>query len=242
MKILSIDTSGATNAIGLVDGKRMVADFSWEARDNSLEKVITHTDLVLKRGGTRLKDIQGIAVGIGPGSWTGVRIGVTVAKTLAYACSRPLCGVTSLEAMAFQSRDSSHLLIPLVDAGRGNVYAGFYRADRGAVAAAGQYYAGGIEDLAGNIREPALFLGKAAHVHRQAISSIAGPLANFGSPSDNPGGCVLAWVAMPRFERDETDDALALAPLYLKESLAQIMLRRREQSATSGHSGEDSPC
>jgi len=233
MKILSLDTSSATNVIGLVDGDKMLSDFAWEARDNSLEKVILHLDLALKRGNARLEDIHGIAVGIGPGSWTGVRVGVTVAKTLAYACGQPICGVTSLQAMAFQARDSTSLLIPLVDAGQDNVYAGFYRRSDNTVVSAGEYYVGGIEELAASLGEPALFLGKLAHVHRQTISRVAGSLATFGSPSDVHSGCDIAWLAWRRFERGDTDDAMALAPLYLKESLAQILLRKREQAGSS---------
>ena len=239
MKILALDTSSAVNVIGLTDGERTLADFSWEARDNSLEKVITHLDLVLKRGGVRLLDIQGIAVGIGPGSWTGVRVGVTVAKTLAYYGRQPVCGVTSLEALALQEGNSTRLLVPLVDAGRGNVYAGFFRRSGRIVVSAGDYHAGSIQDLVSRIREPALFLGKAAHLHREVIGDLAGSLADFGSPSDIRSGYVLAWAALPRFERGDADDALRLAPLYLGESLAQALLRKREQAAASGR---DSIC
>jgi len=233
MKILSLDTSSATNVIGLTDNEHILADFSWEARDNSLERVIIHLDLVLKRGNTGLEDINGIAVGIGPGSWTGVRVGVTVAKTLAYAGNQPVCGVTSLQVMAFQARDSASLLVPLIDAGQNNVYAGFYRPSDRTVIRTGEYYAGDIEGLTASITEPALFLGKAAHLHRQTICKLVGSLASFGSPADIRSGCEFAWLALPRFERGDTDNALALAPLYLKESLAQALLRRREQSAAS---------
>jgi tRNA threonylcarbamoyladenosine biosynthesis protein TsaB len=239
VKILSIDTSGAVNVIGLADGQHVLADLAWEARDNSLERVITNLDLVLKRGNTSLEDIQGMAVGIGPGSWTGVRVGVTVAKTLSYVCDRPVCAVTSLEAMAYQARDSDRLLVPLIDAGRDNVYAGFFRSSGKTVASAGDYYAGGIEELVDRVREPALFLGKAAHVHRQVISNLSGSLASFGSPSGISSGCVFAWLALPRFLRGDVDDALSLTPLYLKESLAQALLRRSEPAVNPG---KDSIC
>ena len=74
MRVLGIDTANLTNTIGLIDGDRMVTDFAWEARDNSLQRIIISTDLVLKRGGLTLAEIDGLAVGIGPGSWTGLRV------------------------------------------------------------------------------------------------------------------------------------------------------------------------
>jgi len=85
--------------------------------------------------------------------------------------------------------------------------------------------------LAATVREPTLFLGKPAHLYRQTLSNELGPLASFGSPSDSPSGCVLAWIALPRFRKGNTDDALSLAPLYLKESLAQALLLKRPQEA-----------
>ena len=112
MRILGFDTAAPTNTIGLVDDDRLLADYAWEARDNSLQRIVLNIDQVLKRGGIALQDIDGLAVGIGPGSWTGAKVGVTVAKTLAYAIAKPICGVTSLEALAYQSRTASVQTLP----------------------------------------------------------------------------------------------------------------------------------
>jgi len=234
MRVLGIDTANPTNTIGLIDGDRMLADFAWEARDNSLQRIIINADLVLKRGGLTLAEIDGLAVGIGPGSWTGLRVGVTVAKTLASALSKPICGISSLEAMAYQARNTSVLLCPLIDAGRKNVYAAFYRARGKTLAIEGDYYVGNIKGLAERVKEPALFLGKPAHLYRAAITSELGTLASFGSPSDTSSGCVVALLSLPRFAADAADDAFSLVPLYLGESLAQALLHRKETEARDG--------
>ena len=106
-------------------------------------------DLVLKRAGVALRDIDGLAVGVGPGSWTGAKVGVTVAKTMAYVINKPICGVTSLEALAYQSRGRSlPSSVPPVPAGRDTVYAAFYRPRARALVKKGDYYVGGIEGLA----------------------------------------------------------------------------------------------
>ena len=231
MRVLGIDTANLANTIGLIDGDRMVTDFAWEARDNSLQRIIISTDLVLKRGGLTLAEIDGLAVGIGPGSWTGVRVGVTVAKTLAYAVNKPICGISSLEAIAYQARSTSILLCPLVDAGRENVYSAFYRALGKTLAMEGDYYVGNIKGLTERVKEPALFLGKPAHLYRRAITGELGDLASFGSPSDTSSGCVVALLSLPRFAAGAADDAFSLVPLYLGESLAQALLRRKETEA-----------
>ena len=68
MKILAFDTAAPTNTVGLIDDDRLLADYAWEAKDNSLQRIVLNIDQVLKRGGIALQDIDGLAVGIGPGS------------------------------------------------------------------------------------------------------------------------------------------------------------------------------
>jgi len=229
MKILGIDTSSRSNTIGLISGNQILADFTWESRD-SLQKIILNIDLVLRKGGLTLADIDGLALGIGPGSWTGVRVGVTVGKTLAYAMNKPICGVSSLDALAYQARNMPILLCPLIDAGKENVYAAFYRPQGETIVKESDYYVGDIKGLLKTIKEPVLFLGKVAYLYRQTIVEELGPLANYrGEVGDVQKGYVIALLALPRFERGESDDALSLAPLYLKESLAQALLSGKKR-------------
>ncbi len=231
MRVLGFDTAAPTNTIGLVDDDRLLADYAWEARDNSLQRIVLNIDLVLKRAGMSLGDIDALAVGIGPGSWTGGKVGVTVAKTMAYAVNRPVCGVTSFEALAYQSRGVSMQLCPLVAAGKDTVYALFYRPLSKALLRKGDYYVGGIAGLAALVKEPTLFLGKPAHLHRQALTGALGRLASFGSPSDSPAGSTFAWTALPRLRKGQSDDALSLAPLYLTEYLARALTVKGQQEA-----------
>ena len=229
MKILGIDTSSRSNTIGLISGNQILADFTWESRD-SLQKIILNIDLVLRKGGLTLADVDGLALGIGPGSWTGVRVGVTVGKTLAYAMNKPICGVSSLDALAYQARNMPILLCPLIDAGKENVYAAFYRPQGETIVKESDYYVGDIKGLLKTIKEPVLFLGKVAYLYRQTIVEELGPLANYrGEVGDVQKGYVIALLALPRFERGESDDALSLAPLYLKESLAQALLSGKKR-------------
>jgi len=232
MKILSLDTSGRFDAVGLIDGRRVLSDFVAEAEGNSLEDIILNVDRVLTSSGLTLVNVDGLAVGIGPGFWTGVRVGITVGKILAYVTNKPICGISSLDALAYQARDAGILLCPLVEAGRGNVYAGFYRWDGKTLAKESEYSAGPIEGLLEKIKEPVLFLGEAAQLHRQAISQELGPLVSFRDASEILRGSAIASLALSRLERGDSDDALSLVPLYLKEPLAQALLaqQRRRQA------------
>ena len=104
MIVLGIDTSGYCNAVGVVDSDHVLAEFNYEARTDTLEKIFINIDDVLKKAGIALADIEGIGVGLGPGSWTGIRVGVTVGKMLAYGMKRPIAGIPTLEALAYNLR------------------------------------------------------------------------------------------------------------------------------------------
>lgn len=227
MKILGIDTSSHLNGIGLIDGEQILADFTWEARDNSLQQIIQNIDSVLTNHRLTLDDIEGLGVSTGPGSWTGVRIGVTVGKIFAYATGKPICGISSLDALAHQARDIVILLCPLIDAGKEIVYSAFYRPRKEAIARIGEYYVGNIKKLLERVEEPTLFLGAAAHIYRRIIVDNLGPLANYiDEIEDVQSGSVVALLALSRLKRGESDDHLSLTPLYLKESAAQTRLAR----------------
>ena len=227
MRTLGIDTSSRFNAVGLIDGEQILADFTWEARDNSLQKIILNIDLVLRNEGLTLADVEGFAVGIGPGSWTGMRVGVTVGKILAHATGKPICGVSSLDALAYQARDIPTLICSLIEAGKETVYAAFYRPQKGMVARVGGYYVGDIKSLLGGIKEPTLFLGSAAYSYHEVIVKELGPAANYrGKLADTQRGSSIALLALSRLEKGESDEPLSLAPLYLKEAAAQALARR----------------
>jgi tRNA threonylcarbamoyladenosine biosynthesis protein TsaB len=226
MRILSIDTAGRSDAIGLIDDRRVLADFVGEGTHNSLQDTIININAVLGDAGLTLADVDGLAVGIGPGSWTGVRVGITVGKMMAYATGKPICGIPSLDALAYQTGDVPELICPVVHAGRGNIYAAFYRRRGGIAVKEGQYAAGPIEGLLTGIKEPVLFVGEAVQAHRQAISALLGDLARFTDASQERRGSATALLALSRFERGESDDALSLVPLYLKEPLAQALAAR----------------
>ncbi|OGO21404.1 MAG: tRNA (adenosine(37)-N6)-threonylcarbamoyltransferase complex dimerization subunit type 1 TsaB [Chloroflexi bacterium RBG_16_50_9] len=224
MIVLGIDTSAYANAVGLVDGKKVLANSQCEARTNSLEKIVSHINLVLKGAGLTLGEVQGFGVGLGPGSWTGVRVGVTVGKVLAFSTEKPVAGVPTLAALAYHAREESSLICPVISTGAGDtVYAAFYRSQAGAVTRTGEYYVGDIQKLIGMIREPTVLVGDESQLcnlwPHQAQDNIKIVPAV-------PDGSVVARLAAIRLEAGDSDDALSLAPLYLKESTARAFLGR----------------
>jgi tRNA threonylcarbamoyladenosine biosynthesis protein TsaB len=225
VKVLGLDTSGYVNAVGVTDSDRVLADFAQEARNDSLERIVANIDETIKQAGLTLNDIEGIGVGLGPGSWTGIRVGVTVGKTLAFSTGRPVAGVPTLRALAYGVRAQAPLVCAVIPAGTGDtVYAAFYRTAGGTVDLEGDYYVGGIEELKEKVPEGAVVVVGESVYGR----NVPGKLGSLGVRivTAAPGGAAVATLAAARLEKGESDDALSLEPLYLKESTAKAFTNR----------------
>jgi tRNA threonylcarbamoyladenosine biosynthesis protein TsaB len=226
MIVLGIDTSAYANAIGIVRDGRVLADTIFEARTDSLQKILVNIEDVLKSADLKLADINGFGVGLGPGSWTGIRVGVTVGKILAYSRGKPACGVPTLAALALDAGAGGQQVCSVISVGtKDTVYAACYRGVAGGVTRLGDYYVGDIAGLAGLITEPTVLAGPGVKSYGQ----LSGHPNVIGVKEGLAGGAVVARLAARRFERGDSDDALALSPLYLKESTAKAFLSRYSQ-------------
>ncbi len=234
MRVLGIDTSGYANAIGVAEGERVLADFVFETRNESLAKIMLNVDSVLKEANLSLEDIEGFGVGLGPGSWTGIRIGVTVGKMLAYCTGKSIKGISTLEVLAYHARGRRTLICPIVDVGAGGtIYAAFYRSGNNEINQVSEYYVGDIPGLAGLIKEPAVLVAANAQKYQDVLSQLMKP-NTVEALESVPSGASVSLLAAARLEGGEHDDTLALAPLYLKESTARAFVnkyRRRVQTA-----------
>ena len=229
MIVLGIDTSGYANAVGVADGDRILADSVFLARTDSLEKIISNIDSVLKEVKLCLGDVQGFGVGLGPGSWTGIKVGVTVAKILAYSTGKPVRGVPTLEVLAYGVRSKPGQICPIIYAGtKDTVYAAFYRSQNSAVSRVGDYYVGDLSGLSKMVRESTVIVASEAESYRQLIGRALHSNIKIEAVEGVPRGATVALLAAARLSRGDSDDALSLEPLYLKESTARAFLGRTQ--------------
>jgi tRNA threonylcarbamoyladenosine biosynthesis protein TsaB len=127
MTILAIDTSNLTLGVALIKDGKVIAEHISHLKKNHSVRAMPAIDELLKECGLKPSDLTQIAVAKGPGSYTGVRIGVTIAKTLAWSLNIPIKTVSSLEVLAANGRFFQGLICPLFDARRGQVYTGLYQ-------------------------------------------------------------------------------------------------------------------
>lgn len=132
-RILALDTSSAAQAVAVLDGADVLMESNNLAERNHSVNLLPEIERVLHESATNKRQLAGIAVGVGPGSYTGVRIAVTTAKTLAWALKLPVVAVSSLEAQAASGLETAAIegrtwVIPLVDARRGQAYTALFEA------------------------------------------------------------------------------------------------------------------
>lgn len=229
MIVLGIDTSGYANAVGVVDSGCVLADRLYEAKTDSLEQIVDNIESTLTSAGLEIDDVQGIGVGLGPGSWTGIRVGVTVGKMLAFSTGRPVAGIATLEALAYAVCNDSKLICPVVNVGSGDaVYAAFYRIENDDVTQNGDYYVGDIKGLLELIEEPCIIVGQEIASYTSILTQESGK--EISVVVGRPNGATVASLAERRLIRGDCDDILSLTPLYLKESTAKAFVNKYKGS------------
>ncbi|MDR1567350.1 MAG: tRNA (adenosine(37)-N6)-threonylcarbamoyltransferase complex dimerization subunit type 1 TsaB [Streptococcaceae bacterium] len=127
MKILAMDTSSNALSVAIVEDKNLLAEETLNIKKNHSIELMPTIDYLMKQINLKPNDLDRIVVAMGPGSYTGLRIAVTTAKTLAYTLGIELVGVSSLQVLAANAKNFDGLIIPLIDARRRNVYAGVYQ-------------------------------------------------------------------------------------------------------------------
>lgn len=127
MLVLGIDTATDICAIGLIDGKKLLGELNVCLHHRHSERLINNIDYLLKEAGYTVKDLEGAAVGLGPGSFTGLRIGLTTIKTFVQVLDIKVAGISTLDIIAGNISQNEGWLLPVIEAGRQRVYTALYR-------------------------------------------------------------------------------------------------------------------
>jgi len=226
VKVIGIDTSTMTGSIGLVDEDRPVAQYSLKIDVTHSERLMEAVDIVLQGARSKLEEIDGFAVSIGPGSFTGLRIGLGTVKGLCMATGKPASAVSTLEALASNMPFCRYLLCPILDARKKEVYAALfkYRED-GCMIRLTDDRVVSPESLIGQIREPVVFLGDGVDVYKDFLKGRLGDNAYFAPMNAMlPSGISVARIGLSKLERGEIISG-AEVPVYIRRSEAELKFR-----------------
>lgn len=234
MHILAIDT--ATRRVGVAIGGEsgILGSVELGGADaggppRHAEQVAPAIEYLCTETRVSLGQISAVAVGIGPGMFTGLRVGVTTAKVLAQALRIPVIPVPSLDLIAYPLRHASALVVPVVDARRHEVYYAMYRPVPGGLQRISGYELGTAEDVAGELqsrREDAIVAGDGAARFHGVFAGLD-HVEPAGSSHTVPSLAALVELAVGCYEREQFVAASEVTPMYLRRSDAEIALERR---------------
>jgi tRNA threonylcarbamoyladenosine biosynthesis protein TsaB len=230
MLVLGIETSTPQTSVTIGSEQGIIGSCQISRGSSHAEFLLPAIEFLLQHAGLSYRNLSGVAVGLGPGLFTGMRIGVTTAKTIAQALSIPIVGVSSLDLLAFDARHSHKVICPALDAKRSEVFFAFYRQVPGGVSRISDYMVGSPEHLAAEIEgqsSEVLLVGSGALLYRERLEEGAQHM-EFGTISGAfPRASSLVELAMPRLYREDFDRLLDVEPMYMRRSQAELNWERR---------------
>jgi tRNA threonylcarbamoyladenosine biosynthesis protein TsaB len=223
MKILAVDTATSGCSVALTDGEHLLSEINLVSTQTHSRHLTGMIREACRLAGLAVGGMDAYAVVKGPGSFTGLRIGVSTVKGLAEAAGRPIVGISALQALAEQAAASTPLICPLIDARRGEVYFSTYRMiDRVLV----ERHPEGVmrpEHALHSIDAPCTFVGNGAVLYRSMIRDSLGESAYFSCASAHViRASTVARLACKRLENGDSDEVTHLVPAYVRKSDAQI--------------------
>lgn len=223
MLVLGIETATMMGGVALVDGERLVAEHRLNIKATHTERLLVAIDRLLADAGLVIGDLDGFAISIGPGSFTGLRIGLSTVKGLSFASGKPVAAVPTLDGLAYQLPFCCHLLCPILDAKKRQVYTALYRTTDGLPERLSPYRAISPDDLMAEIEGPAVFLGDGVEAYREKIEKELGSKALF-APAHLclPSGVSVAGLGHRLLMGGQTADIHQLEPLYIRLSEAEL--------------------
>lgn len=254
MTVLAIETSTRLGAVALVNsplgqngqvgnslgqngqvGKtELIAEARFRLQTGHSARLMSSIDMVLGNSGLSISDVNAIAVSIGPGSFTGLRVGLGTAKGLSFASGIPVWPVSTLEALAFPFAYSAMPVCPVIEARKNEVYAALYQPGNGEFQTMMAECAMTPDELAASLNGPVLLLGDGSAKYRSIFESRIGNNAHFAPDVLSvPSAVWVGAIALRQYASSPASPALGaatLAPRYIKASEAEVRWKSKASS------------
>ncbi len=231
MNILGIETSTATGSVAIMSEDGLVAQYTLNIEITHSERLMAAVDRVLSDLRFSLRDIDGFAVSIGPGSFTGLRVGLSTVKGLSFAARKPVAAVPTLRGLAWNLACSAYPVCPMLDARKKQVYAAIFRYEGTALFQEKPETAISLPDLFKMISVKTVFTGEAAFIYRKEIENALGGLAVFAPHAlSRPSAASIAELGLEMITKGELADIDGLAPMYIRRPEAEVAWEKRTGS------------
>jgi len=233
VRLLAIETSGKVGEFAVVAEDGVLSESTVDAAGRLLEKGIAVVEDVLGRAGTSLGELDGVAVSMGPGSFTGLRVGLAIAKGICFRRELALIGVPTLDAIAQARSAHTGFIVPVMDARRGEIYLSIYSSDGSVVSRLADYLAlkpdAAVDMILGECGgSPALLLGDAITPYGDVLASGLGPGAGCGpglefAPEEawRVRARVVGQIGLALLGEGKVLDPVTAEPMYIRPSEAE---------------------
>jgi tRNA threonylcarbamoyladenosine biosynthesis protein TsaB len=240
MLILALDTSADMCTAAIVNDAGLVAQSVFRHRMDLLRRLAPNIKSVMDDCGLSVESLDGFAVSLGPGSFTGIRIGVTTAKAMAYAAGKKLVGIPTLDILAAGvMAEHGDVIAPLVTARPGEAYTALYRVDDHNPHKLTDDLVLTMDEILhkalGLKSKRVIFCGSGCRANKSHIEDFLGDKALF-APSwmDYPRGEIMGKLAIDRLGAGESDDPYSLVPLYVQRPTPEVRLEAKKSGVISG--------
>lgn len=225
MKILAIDTSSKFLSIAFSDKKDLIAEETHllERRHSGL--LVVKVKAMLEKAGSSIDDVDIFVVGLGPGSFTGLRIGVSAVKGFGVATGKPCIGVSSMDAMALEADGDKALIVPVIDAKREKLYSAIYRKNKNRLIRKTTHLLLSPEELVKKIKGAAVFLGDGIPIYREKLERLSRETRFLNEDFWYPKAKRLTELALYRTDKDKGRFLGKLKPIYLYAKDCQVKKR-----------------
>jgi tRNA threonylcarbamoyladenosine biosynthesis protein TsaB len=219
MRVLAVDTSTMAGGVALLEDARVVGESLLDVRTTHSERLMVAVDRALGDARWAPETLDGLAVAVGPGSFTGLRIGLATVKGLALALGRPIAAVPTLDAMAAGQPWASRPVCTVLVARKDEVFASLYRWDGETMRREWDYLALSPAALAARLTGPVIGVGDGAALVDSPWLTPVLPVRR------GPSAAVVGWMGEERLRRGHTVGPAELVPLYLRPSEAELKRR-----------------
>lgn len=231
MKILAVDTSSMVASVAILENTTLLAEYSVNNGKTHSQKLMSMIRGLMEDLGLKPRDMDVYAAASGPGSFTGLRIGVTTVKAMAYAAEKPVAGVVTLDGLAYNIAPCDFLLCPMLDARNNQVYTALYKWEKNNQVKVTEYMGIDIKELARLIKgrnQEALFLGDAVDIHRDFLMSELKEKCHFAQGNLNMArASSIGSLAFAKASAGKLEDSFDMVPFYLRKSQAERELERK---------------
>jgi len=212
--LLAVDTSTAQVGLAIYDGSQVISEYAWRSSQRHTVELAPAISELLTRCGLAMEAVHALGVALGPGSFTSLRVGLSLVKGLALSRHLPLIGIPTLDILAAAQPLSRFPLAVAIQAGRGRLALGWYKRSKNGWQAKGPARVVTVEGLAEEVQSPVLVCGEFTSAERHKLAEK--PEIRLASPAQcmrRPA--VLAELAWQRWQAGAVDDEATLAPIYL---------------------------